>query len=45
MLWHDINGFYLFMEDTVFRIRREKVCGVGPGHTKIQERTAAQAVH
>ena len=45
MLWHDINGFYFLMEDTVFRIQREEVCGVGPGLTKIQECTAAQAVH
>ena len=29
MLWHDINGFYLFMEDTGFVIRQEEACEVG----------------
>ena len=38
MLWHDTNGFYLFMEDTVFQIRREEVCGVGLSCESAQQR-------
>ena len=35
VLWHDSTGYCLFMEDTVFIIKPEVVCQVGPGHTKL----------
>ena len=35
MLWHDSCGYFLFMEDTVFMLKREDAYMVGPGHAKL----------